>query len=274
MKAPALVLVSAAVAGATAILATWVLDSVRTPAPPPAPPPAAPAPSPELARRVDRLEARLGELAASLEALRAEEAAARAEEAKRDAARKAEDEKRAGAVEAITAAALGGAPGDEAKKPEGLDAIAKAASKEIRRSLGQQFRRIADLVTNPTPEALDARRRELRFFAGVVGAQAGLDRAQVATLERILDDTDEKAREDLRPILQGVDDYRKVDYGKVRQLTDASFSAQNDQFDREFPRDKADAVKAQLEPVRNMFGAMIDTLEKESKAAADAGAPK
>jgi hypothetical protein len=275
MRTGAAVVLSALVAAAATLGGTLALDATRTPAPAPAPPPAAPATGADLPRRVERLEARLDEIASGIDALRAEAAAAREEARRREAAAKEEAERRAKSAEGVVAAGLGGVPPEGERKPDGFDEIAKAASKEIRRGLQQQFRKISDLVTNPTPEALDARQREIKYFAGAIGAAAGLDRAQVATLERIFNETDERARQDLRPILQGVDDYRRIDYARVRKLTDDSFTAQNDQFDREFPKEKAESVKTQLEPVRNMFGAMIDALEKEAKSFQESGgAPK
>jgi hypothetical protein len=258
------VLVSALVAGGVA--ATW--GALREPAAPvrvelPA------AADAGLVRRVSALEARLDEMAAGMELLRRQAAEAREAERKTTAELRQEvvrQKEKADAAEALMSGyTLEPRPGIE-KKPEDMDAFAKAVSKGMRQGIREEFRKISDLITNPTPEGLDARRRQLKMFAAAFGANAGLDQAQVATLERILNDTDEKAREDLRPILQGVEDYRAVDYGKVRKVTDDSFAAQNEQFDKEFPKDKSDRLKRQLDPIRNVFGAMIDELGKESAA--------
>jgi hypothetical protein len=238
---------------------------------PPAPAPAAPAaPSAEVAKRLAAVEARLDELAAFLERAAKDQAEAR----KRfdalvteNAALKVE----ADAAASLVAGYSGEAKPEDAKKAQDMDAFAKEVAKGMRKGLRQEFRRISDLVTAPTPEALEQRRRQLKMFAAALGSNAGLDQAQVATFERILNETDERAREELRPILTGVEDYRKVDYGKVRKVTDDSFTEQDQKFEKEFPKDKSEKLKQQLEPVRTVFGAMIDELQKESADAAKAG---
>jgi hypothetical protein len=234
--------------------------------PPPAASESAPAaPDPVLARRMAALEARLDELAAGMERMRKEAADARAEEQKREEVRRKEDEGRKEqdrAVKDLIAAAAS----ESGKKPQEADPFSKAIAKGMRQGIRQEFRKIWDLVVSPSPEALDQRRRQLKMFAGMFGNGAGLDQAQIATLERILNETDEKARDELRPMFQGVEDYHQLDYVKVKKVTEDSFATQNDQFDKEFPKEKSDRLKAQLEPVRTIFGAMIDELDKESKA--------
>ena len=251
-------------------LAAGIVVSLQGRAAPPAPPPAAQlVPSPETAKRLADVEARLEELAASLDRATKEHAALHADAQKRVDALVAENA--ALKLEADAAASLvagySGEAKPEAAKRTDMDAFAKEVAKGMRQGLRQEFRKISDLVTAPTAEALDQRRRQLKMVAAAFGTNAGLDQAQVATLERILNETDERARDDLRPILQGVEDYRKVDYGKVRKVTDDAFVAQDQQFEKEFPKDKSDALKQQLSPVRTVFGAMIDELQKESEAA-------
>jgi len=269
MKTGALVLVASALsAGLTAgtVVALGDRADPRDHAP------AAPtAPSPDLVKRLAALEARFDELAAFLEKAKKDHDAMWAESRKELDALKAEagkQKERADAAEAMLAGYTGETRPGADKKPEDMDAFAKEVAKGMRKGLRQEFRKISDLVTAPTPEALDQRRKQLKMFANAFGINAGLDQAQIATLERILNDTDERAREDLRPILQGVEDYRKVDYGRVRKVTDDVFVAQDRQFEKEFPKDKSDRLKQQLEPVRTVFGAMIDELQKESAAAA------
>ena len=272
MKTAGLVLLASLLSAAAAVAAVFAAGALRPAPPAPVRETAAPAPSPELLRRVAALEGRLAELAAGIESLRMESAAALEAARKEAEALRSEAEKqkeRADAAASLVAAATGEAP----KKPPEMDAFAKEVAKGMRQGIRQEFRRLSDLVTAPTPEALDQRRRQLKMFANAFGNNAGLDQAQIATLERILNDTDEKAREDLRPILQGVEDYRALDYVKVRKVTDDSFSAQNEQFDKEFPKDKSDRLKAQLEPVRTIFGAMIEELDKESQAFKQGQAP-
>jgi hypothetical protein len=243
----------------------WSGAGGPAPAPPPALPPSA-VPDEALARRVAALEARLDEMAAAVERQRKETAEARESERRAiaDLARSVEKRKEeADAAQVLLAAATG-----ETKKPEDLDAFAKEVSKGMRQGIREEFRKISDLVTNPTPEALDARRRQLRMFAGAMSAAAGLDQAQAATFERILNDTDERARDDLRPILQGVDDYRKVDYARVKKVTEDTFAVQDQEIAKEFPKDKAERLQRQLEPIRNIFGAMLDELGKQAAAEA------
>jgi hypothetical protein len=237
--------------------------------PPPAAPASAPAPDEALARRVASLEGRIDELAGGVERLRKELAEARESEKgtvaelRQEIARQKE---KVNAAEVLMSGyTLEPRPAVE-KKPEDMDAFAREVSKGMRQGIREEFRKISDLITNPTPEGLDARRRQLKMFAAAFGANAGLDQAQVATLERILGDTDEKARDDLRPILTAVEDYRAVDYAKVKKVTEDSFAAQNEQFEKEFPKDKSDRLKRQLEPIRNIFGAMIDELGKQAAA--------
>jgi hypothetical protein len=237
-------------------------------APPPAPPPPPPAVDEALVRRVAALEARLEEMAASADRLRKEIEESREADKKTVAELRTEVAKqteKANAAESLLAGYSGEAHPPEAKT-EDLDAMAKAVSKGMRQGIRDEFRKIAEMISNPTPEALDARRRQLKMAALAFGANAGLDQAQTATLERILNDTDERAREDLRPIVGGIDDYRKIDYVKVKKVTDDSFAAQNEQFEKEFPKDKSDRLKRTLEPIRNVFGAMIDELGKQATA--------
>jgi hypothetical protein len=226
-----------------------------------------------LKAKVGTLERRLEELTTSLESARREAVAARNESEERGTALRLElskEREKADAAAALLSAATGDPRPAGEKKAEDMDAFAREVARGMRQGIRQEFRRVSDLITAPTPEALEARRRQLHLFAQTFGASAGLDQAQTATLERILNDTDEKARDDLRPLLQGTEDYRQVDYKKVRKVTDDSFSAQNDQFDREFPKDKSEKLKQQLEPVRRVFGAMIDELDREAAAPADA----
>jgi len=260
-----LLLVAVAVAGFAA---------ARLDAGPPAPPPPAPpaAPDEALARRVAAIEGRLDEMAAGIDLLRKEIEESREAERRTvadlrvEVARQAE---KADAAESLLAGYSGEARPAE-KKPDDMDAFAKEVSKGMRQGIREEFRKIAEMITNPTPEALDARRRQLKMAAAAFGANAGLDQAQTATLERILNETDEKARDDLRPIVGGVDDYRKIDYAKVRKVTDDSFAAQNEQFEKEFPKDKSERLKRTLEPIRNVFGAMIDELGKQAAEPAPA----
>ena len=216
-----------------------------------------------LGDRLDRVEARVDEIAASLDGLRKEMAETRRTVAESQA--QAEKDRMEGAA-ALTRLVESAKAGDGGKKPE-MDAFAKEVSKAMKQGVRQEFKRISDLVTSPTPEALDQRKRQLKMFAGMMGASAGLDQGQIATFEQILGDTDDRAREDLRPLLLGVEDYRQVDYGKVRKITTDSFAAQNERIDQEFPKDKSERLKQQLEPIRGMFSATIDSLEKESTAA-------
>ena len=247
-------------------------------APPPPPPPPTPAggaaaspPGSGVEKRVEGLEAEVSELRGAVERLRADLEAERGRSSAETSLLRAEV---AAGKEAVDAAKvlLDGAgvtlPGDGApEKKTDMDAFAKEVSKAMKKGIGQEFRRIAELVTAPTPEALELRRRQIRMFANAMGTNAGLDQAQVATFEAILNETDERAREDLRPLLQGVEDYSKVDYPKVKKLTTDAFGAQDSRIEQEFPKDKADSLKTQLEPVRNLFGAMLDELEKQGTAA-------
>lgn len=267
MKAGALLLLNLAVSVPVAAAAVVLLRPAAVEAPLSTPPAPAPSLDPE---RVRRLEARLDEMAAAIEGLRkeAEEARTRAAEAE---AGLAKEKERANAAEVL----LAGYAGAEAapRRPAEMDAFAKEVSKAMKQGIRLEFRRISDLVVNPSPEALEQRRRQLKMFSAMMGTAAGLDQAQVAVFETILNETDEKAREDLRPLLQGVEDYRKVDYPAVRKVTEDSFAAQDAKIDREFPKDKSERLKQQLEPVRNLFGAMLGELEKEA-AAAGSDAPK
>jgi len=264
MKAGALVLLNLAVAVPAVAAAHYLLPPAAEPPPPPV---RAPAPDGVDPERVRRLEARVDELAAMLDRLRAESEEARKRSAEAEAGLRAEVEKereKANAAEVLLAAATG----DPGKKPPEMDAFAKEVSKAMKQGIRQEFRRISDLVVNPSPEALEQRRKQLKMFAAMMGNAAGLDQAQVATFEGILNDTDERAREELRPLLQGVEDYRQVDYPKVKKVTEDSFAGQNEQIDRAFPKEKSDRLRQQLEPVRNLFGAMLDELERQSTAEA------
>jgi hypothetical protein len=270
----ALVLLVALVSGASA--GALVIQGYGRPAPVPVLPVDAAAPVSDIGRRLAAAEARIEELAAGLDRLakagaEREAAARRREEAAAEAAaaRPAEDP----AASLLSAATGEPKPAAEAKGAD-LDAFAKEVSKGIRKNLQEEFRRFAALVTDPTPEALEARRQQLRLFANVMAANAGLDRAQGETLERVLNDTDEKAREDMRPLLQGVDDYRKVDYGKVKKVTEDTFAGQDARFEQEFPKEKAETLKRQLEPIRTVFGAMIDELGKAAKAEEPPAVPR
>lgn len=266
MKATLVTVVLVAALVAAGVAAT--VEQFREPSAPAPAPASAPSPDEALARRIASLEGRLDELIAAVEVQRRESAAA-AESARKSAAdlqqEVAKQKEKVNAAEALLSGYTG-EPRPVEKKAEDMDAFAKEVSKGMRQGIREEFRKIADLITNPTPEGLDARRRQLKMFAAAFGANAGLDQAQVATLERILDETDGRAREDLRPLLQGVEDYRTVDYGKVKKVTEDSFAAQNEQFEKEFPKDKSDRLKRQLEPIRNIFGAMIDELGKQAAA--------
>lgn len=274
------VLAAAVAAVVAAAVGAVVVTAMRAPeetAPPP-PPPAAPAP--DLSRRVEALERCLAEATAAVEALRKENAAAREESARREAVLRAEiaKEKENEQVDPARTLMSGYAgdprtPGEE-KKAEPMDAFAKALAKSMRQGMSEELRKSWELIVNPSPEALDARRRQMKMFAATLGTSAGLDQAQIATFERILNDADDKARDDLRPLIQGQEDYRNVDYKQVRKITDDSFAAQNEQFDKEFPRDKSDRLKRQLEPIRNLFGAAIDELGKQPAATPAAEPPK
>lgn len=253
------------------VAAAHALGSAPAPAPPAAGGPAAPPPGADVGRRVEALEAGLSELRGAVERLRADLEAERGRSSAEASLLRAEV---AAGKEAVDAAKvlLDGAgvtpPGEGApERKTDMDAFAKEVSKAMKKGIGQEFRRIAELVTAPTPEALELRRRQIRMFANAMGTNAGLDQAQVATFEAILNETDERAREDLRPLLQGVEDYSKVDYPKVKKLTTEAFGAQDVRIEQEFPKDKADSLKTQLEPVRNLFGAMLDELEKQGAAA-------
>lgn len=264
-----LVLLSAAVSLVGAGTALALYAAFGKEAAPPAPAAAGRA-APDLSRRVESLEARVEELSAALARTREEAASSREQAAKETEAIRAvaaKERERADAAEALVSGyTLEPRPGAAERKPEDMDAFAKEVSRSMRQGIRQEFRRISDLITSPTPEALEQRRRQLRMFAAAFGNNAGLDQAQIATLERILNETDEKARDDLRPLLQGVEDYRALDYRKIRRITDDSFAVQNEQFDREYPKEKSERLKQQLEPVRNLFGAMLDELQKESAA--------
>ena len=267
MKTAALVALNLAVTVAAVVGAHLLLGPG---APPPAPPERREAPSPDaaLADRLRKAEARVDELAAAVDGLRRDLEASRKQAADAQAALAESVEKerqRAAAAESLLATAAVDSP----KRTGEMDAFAKEVSRAMKKGIGQEFRRIADLVTSPSPEALDQRRRQLKMFAAMLGTQAGLDQAQIATFEGILNETDERAREDLRPLLQGVEDYRKVDYAKVRKVTDDSFAAQNARIDQELPKDKSDRLKQQIEPIRSVFGAMIDELERQSAAPAE-----
>jgi hypothetical protein len=270
----ALVLMVALVSGASA--GALVIQGYGRPAPVPVLPVDAAAPVNDLGRRLAAAEARIEELAAGMDRLakagaEREAAALRREaaEAEAAAAKPAADP----AASLLSAATGEAKPAPEAKGAD-LDAFAKEVSKGIRKNLQEEFRRFAALVTDPTPEALEARRQQLRLFANVMAANAGLDRAQGETLERVLNDTDEKARDEMRPLLQGVDDYRKVDYGKVKKVTEDTFAGQDARFDQEFPKEKAETLKRQLEPIRTVFGAMIDELGKAAKAEEPPAVPR
>jgi hypothetical protein len=253
-------------AGAVAIVGRPEAPAPRAPGGPAAPSGDAEA----LRRRLDDLEGRVEELAAALAAARAETAAAReAARAEADALRAALPA--AGGKADPAATLIAGYTGDPAAAPArepGLDAFAREVSSAMRKGMEEEFRRLADLITDPTPEALDLRRRQLRMFASAIGVQAGLDQAQIGTLERVLGDSEEQARERLRPLLVGVDDPRKLDYPGIRKVTDDTFAAQDAEFDKEFPKEKSDRLKRQMEPVRNLFGAMLDELGKEAAAEA------
>ena len=271
MKAVGVLLIALHVAAAAAAAAHYLLPPVEPPAPATPARAAGDDPSPEFRRRVEALEARVDELSAALEAARREIGTAR-EEAKREAdALRAESVKQKEQVDAaqMLLAAYGGDPRAAAPgKPPELDALAREVRKSMRQGISQEFKRMSDLILAPTPEAMEARRRQLKMFAVMMGNNAGLDQAQVATFERILNETDDRAREELRPIMAATDDYRKYDYGKIKGVTADVFTNQNASFDREFPPDKSEKLKAQLEPIRNIFGAMLDELQKESAAPA------
>lgn len=270
MKTLPLLLLNAAVAAAVAAAALLLL------APGPAGGSAARRPAPaatdaDAAGRVRALEARVEEMRASLDLLREEFRAERDRAAARESALRAEVETGRREVDAARALLDGaGVPdgpgsGDRAKPPE-MDAFAQEVSKAMKKGISQEFRRIADLVTAPTPEALELRRRQLKMFAAAMGTNAGLDQAEVAVFEGILNETDERAREDLRPLLQGVEDYAKVDYPKVKKVTADAFAGQDARIAQEFPKEKSERLRQQLEPVRNLFGAMLDELERQGRS--------
>lgn len=269
MKTAAVVLLSlgtslAVVAGALLLLSTGSSGPV-----PSGPRVALPGPSSGIAERVRLLEARVDELQAALDRAKADLAAdrKRTEEAAQALRTEvARERERADAAASLLAGYTGGAQGGEGRKPPELDAFAQEVSKAMKQGIRQEFRRIADLITAPTPEALEQRRRQLKMFAAAFGTNAGLDQAQIATLETILNETDDRARQDLAPLLSGVEDYSRVDYGKVRKVADDSFAVQNGRFDESFPKEKSERLKEQLEPVRNLFGAMLDELERQATA--------
>lgn len=228
----------------------------------------------DLRRRIGALEARVDELAASLSTAREEAAAAREatlKEAESLRATVAKERERADAAATLMAGYSGDPEAGPPKEPP-MDAFAKEVSSAMRKGMAEEFRRISELITDPTPEALDLRRKQLKLFASAIGVQAGLDQAQIATLERVLGGTEFRAREELRPLLVGRDDYKILDYPGIRKVSDNAFVAQDAEFDKEFPKDKADRLKRQLDPVRKLFGAMLDELDREAKA--DAEAPK
>jgi hypothetical protein len=257
-----------AVATAVAVsVSAAIAVSLRSPpakAPPPPPPVAA---APDVTLRVEALERRIAEVAAAVEALRKEGTATRAAAEERETALRAEIAKAREAPKVDPAQALisgyTGEPGPEGeKKPKELDAYAQALAKSMRQGIGAEMKKMWDLILNPTSEGLEARKRQLKLFANALGTNAGLDQAQIATFERILNDTDEKARRELRPVFEGVDDYRNLDYKALRKFTEESFSSQDEQFDRELPKDKAESLKRQMEPIRHMFSATLDEMGK------------
>lgn len=161
----------------------------------------------------------------------------------------------------------------EVKPPEkpDLDNFAREVSRAMRQNISQEFKRISDLILTPTPEAEQQRRRQLEMVAQMFGRQAGLDDAQLGTLQQILVDTDTRARDELRPVLQATDDYTKLDYTKIKSISANAFSDQDSRFDEAFPEDKAKALKQSVAPIRTLFSAMLDDLEKQGKATTEGG---
>jgi hypothetical protein len=267
MNTGALVAGTALISAALAAAGVAVVVRAR-PAPGPAAggaPPAS-AGTEALERRVAGLEGRVAELAASVDALREEAAAARAAAAQESAALRvavSKERERADAAATLLAGYTGDTTGLAPKEPP-LDSFAREVSKAVRSGMEEEFRRIAELIVAPTPEALDLRRKQLKMFSNALGVQAGLDQAQIATLERVLEGSEAKARDDLRPLLVGQDDLAKLDYAGIRKITGDTFAAQDAEFDREFPKEKSERLKKGMDPVRKLFGAMLDDLAAHS----------
>ena len=225
-----------------------------------------------LSRRVDALEGRVAELAAALDAARAEAAAARAAAAKESESLRAavvKERERADAAASLIAGYTGDPTATGAKEPP-MDAFARQVSDSMRSGMEEEFRRVAELIVAPTPEALDLRRKQLKMFANALGVQAGLDQAQIATLERVLESSEAKARDDLRPLLVGQEDASKLDYDGIKRITNDTFAAQDAEFEKEFPKEKSERLKKGLDPVRKLFGAMLEDMDRASKAPVEA----
>jgi hypothetical protein len=247
------------VAGAGASFALRHLDAA--PAPVEAPKPIAPPEDAEARRLVRELEGRVAVLEAAVSRQGEELATARAA-----LAAGASGTAGAGAAsppaEGPDAAAEEGKPSE---KPD-MDRFAKEVAKGMRQGIRQQFQQIADLVLNPTPELLDQRKKQLEFFSQMVGSQAGLDAAQQSRLAQIFEDVDVRARDDLRNVLTATEDPAKLDWGAMKQVNTDAFASQDRQFDDSFPKEKADRLKQQMAPMRSMFGAMLDEMEKQAKS--------
>jgi len=271
MKPAVPVVVASVLSAALAAGAVSALDGARGPRVPPVRDSRTDDGVEALARRVGALEGRVAELAAALEAAREEAAAARAaalREAEALRAAVGKERERADAAASLIAGYTGD-PGAAREKEAPLDSFAREVSSAMRSGMEEEFRRLGELIVSPTPEALDLRRQQIRFFSNALGVQAGLDQAQIATLERVLEGSEVKAREELRPLLVGQEDFRKIDYAGVRRITEDTFQAQDAEFDREFPKEKSERLKRGLEPVRRLFGAMLDDLDRAAKAPAE-----
>jgi outer membrane murein-binding lipoprotein Lpp len=232
---------------------------------------AAPSDAGALARRVDALEGRVAELAAALDAARAEAAAARAEAAKEAESLRgavAKERERADAAASLIAGYTGDPTATGSKEPP-MDAFARQVSNSMRSGMEEEFRRVAELIVAPTPEALDLRRKQLKMFANALGVQAGLDQAQIATLERVLETSEAKARDDLRPLLVGQEDFRTLDYAGIKRITNDTFATQDAEFEQSFPKEKSERLKKGLDPVRKLFSAMLEDLDRTAKAATE-----
>jgi hypothetical protein len=216
----------------------------------------------DVERRLASLDGRLAAVEAAVSTWGAD--LARVREATREDAAAAQAD-----LVALRAAVVAGSNATAAEdaastaKPPEVDKFAQEVSKALRQNISGEFKRLSDLILAPTPAAEEQRRRQLEGIAQMFGRSAGLDDGQVGTLQQILVDTDAQARDELRPVLQETDDYTKIDYAKVKGISANAFTNQDQRFDEAFPKDKADALKRQVAPIRTLFSAMLDELEKQ-----------